>query len=678
MDLGDPITGIKGVGEVVGRNLNQLGIKTVDDLFNYYPRKYEDYSDIVTIAKARPGTVSIKATINHITSRYSHRGLHITEAIATDKTGSMRLIWFNQSYRAGSLKADEDYFIAGEFGLHRQHMGVVNPSIEQLSSFPINTARIIPVYKENRNLKSNQIRNIIKNAIPYFSLVKEELPAWLVKDYKLMDRSKAVSSIHFPDSVETLDAARHRLGFEEVFELNLAALLNKKDLAQTKALAVPFDQKLAQSFVKNLPFKLTDEQRQVAWQIYLDMQETKPMNRLVEGDVGTGKTVVATMAAVMVVKQGFQVAYMAPTEILARQHAETIYKLLEPLGMADQLTVLTGSHSAAQKKVVLERLKSGNVNFIIGTHSLIQENIKLPRLGLVIIDEQHRFGVKQRQALQMKTGHMPHILSMTATPIPRSLQLTLYGELDVSIIRHKPYTQKAVITKLYSRSQRTQLYESLKVGLKKGQQMFIVCPLIATSNDLAASAAETVYEELSKGIFKEFKMALLHSKLKTELKVSIIDDFSKRKIDILVATTIIEVGVNIPNANIMVIESAERFGLAQIHQLRGRVGRSDEQGYCYLMLDNDDKPNKRLRALESSSDGFKLAELDLEIRGPGAIYGTMQHGLLDLRIAQLTDQELIRVARSAAQNFIDKEENLVSYKYLNGRISRLRAVTNLN
>ncbi|HSX27722.1 MAG TPA: ATP-dependent DNA helicase RecG, partial [Patescibacteria group bacterium] len=518
----------------------------------------------------------------------------------------------------------------------------------------------------------------IKQLMPEIYSLPETLPSWLIKKQDLISRSEATGTIHFPKNAATLQQAKRRLGFEEVFGLTLASLLNKYELMKEHALAIPFEEKLAKDFVKHLPFKLTDDQRRTIWQIYLDIQKEQPMNRLVEGDVGSGKTVVAVMAAVMAVREGFQVALMAPTEILARQHAETIHDLLEPLGLADQLSLLIGSLKPAQKKTAYARIKSGDVRFIVGTHALIQEKVDMHKLGLIIIDEQHRFGVEERKRLQAKAGHAVHILSMTATPIPRSLALTLYGEMELSIIASKPPGRKPIITKLWSPNSRAQLYKKIEEELASGGQMFVVCPTIQESDILPTKSAEEVFKELNQGPFKHRKLGLIHGRMKSEDKETVMRKFVEHEIDILVATTVIEVGVSVPNATVMLIESPERFGLAQIHQLRGRVGRGVRQGYCYLVLSDSKSPSRRLKALESSSDGFKLAEMDLEIRGPGAIYGTFQHGQLDLRIAKLSDVKLISSARRAAQEFIDKQENLLKYKQLNEQVQKLRAITNLN
>ncbi len=678
MTLQSPVTNVKGIGESVAKKMAVLGIKTVADLIDYYPRRYDDYSVITPLAKLKPGVVTVEATITQATGRYVRRGMHITEAIATDQTGSVRLIWFNQPYRAASLKRGAAYFISGPFELRYQRFSIMNPSIELVSDFPVNTARIVPVYRETKGLKSTQIRRALREVVPLIRELQETLPAWLIKAHQLIDRGEAIETMHFPASAATLDKAKRRLGFEEVFALSLASLLNKQELKHEKALIIPFKEQLAKQFVANLPFKLTDAQRKAVWRSYLDMQKTQPMNRLIEGDVGSGKTVVAAMVALMAMEQQFQVALMAPTELLARQHANTIHELLRPLGFGDQVSLLVGSLSPKQKQLAHSRLKDGTVRFVVGTHALITEKVDMHRLGLIIIDEQHRFGVDQRKKLQAKAGHVPHILSLTATPIPRSLALTLYGELDISLIDTKPVGRKPTITKIVSPHSREQLYKQIDEQIAAGRQIFVVCPQIIESDTTSAASVETTYERLRTREFKHRRIGLLHGKMKAGEKDKMMQRFLKGELDMLVATTVIEVGVDVPNATVMVIENAERFGLAQIHQLRGRVGRSQHQGYCYLMMSDASAPSRRLRALESSNDGFKLAELDLEIRGPGAIYGTLQHGPLDLRVANLTDTRLIAEARAAAQQFLDHDQDLLKFVALAERVQKLRTITNLN
>lgn len=677
MTLNDPITELKGVGEELAKKLAILGVHTVSELIDYYPRRYEDYSNIVATSDMHPGTVTLQAKISSVTGRYVRRGMHITEAIATDKSGSVRLVWFNQPYRAGAIKADTEYFISGEYALRRNRFSITNPSVELVSDFPVNTARIIPVYRVTKGLKSNQIRKLVREAVTQADELPESLPDWVRKENDLIVYARAATEMHFPSGNKALALAKKRLGFEEVFQLSLAALLNKQEVAAEESLKIPFKVELAKEFVGKLPFKLTDAQRKVVWQIYQDMEKTRPMNRLIEGDVGSGKTVVAAMSALMAIEQGFQVVLMAPTEILARQHAETIYKLLDSVGYGDSMGLLIGALKPKQKELVRDKIKSGEVKMIIGTHALITEKVDMHNLGLIIIDEQHRFGVQQRKKLQAKAGHMPHVLHLTATPIPRSLALTLYGELDVSILDELPPGRITIKTEIVSPNSRAALNKKIEKELMAGRQAFVVCPLIIDSEISGGLSAEEVFERTKKD-FKGYKIALLHGKLKPADKEQIMADFVAKKYDILVSTTVIEVGVDVPNSTVMVIEGAERFGLAQIHQLRGRVGRGEHQSYCYLVLENSQPPSQRLRALETTTDGFRLAELDLQLRGPGAIYGTVQHGALDLRVAKLTDLELIMSARNAAQAFIDRKEKLSKYPHLAARVNALRSVTNLN
>ncbi len=670
------ITTLKGVGDSVAARLQKLGIAKIEDVIYNFPRKYQDFSNVTRIANISPGLVTLKVTISQAKGRYVRRGMHITEAVASDETDSVRIVWFNQPYRAESIKKDKEYYIAGEFGLHYGRLSIVNPHVELVSDFPVNAARIIPIYKETKGVTSKQVRKIVREVIPYMRDIPENLPDWVIKNNNLISYAEALESIHFPNNAKELERARHRLGLQEVFELMLASLLVKQEILSEPAQPVQFNEQLAKDFVKHLPFQLTDEQRRVVWQIFQDIQNTYPMNRLVEGDVGSGKTVVAAMAAVAVAAQGKQTVFMAPTELLARQHAQTLQELLTPLDMHSEIVLLVGSMTTQQKKRAHEAIADGKAKIIVGTHAVIQDKVDMHNLVLAIIDEQHRFGVEQRKKLMAKAGSMPHVLNLTATPIPRSLALTLYGELDISIISSKPKGRQKITTKICSPNSRKQLYTEIEKELDKGRQMFVVCPLITGEED-AQRSVEKVYKELTK-IFKTRKIGLLHGKLKADEKNSIMQSFVDHDIDILVSTTVIEVGVDVPNASIMLLESADRFGLAQIHQLRGRVGRGEHAGYCYLMLSDSKAPSQRLRAIESSNDGFKLAELDLELRGPGAIYGTLQHGALDLRIANLADTKLLVAARTSAEQFIQKKENLLHYPQLHKRISTLQKVINLN
>lgn len=672
------LTDLKGVGPAAAAKFAVLGIRTPADLLTYWPRRYDDYSQVMAMRDLQPGAVTVTGTISSVTGRYVRRGMHITEAVAADETGSVRLVWFNQPYRAAALKAGQQYFISGNYELSRQRFQLLNPSMELASDFPKNTARIIPIYRETKGLTSRQIRAAVATALEAGPLPAETLPDWLVKTEKLLSYAEAVRAIHFPADATELAAAKRRLGFEEVFALSLASQYAKRQLQLEQALPVPFNADLAKRFVTQLPFMLTDDQRAVTWQIFKDMQLEQPMNRLVEGDVGSGKTVVAAMASLMAMAQDYQVAFMAPTELLARQHAHTVQQLLTAEGYGDRVGLLVGSLKPAQKAAARQAIQDGRLQLVIGTQALIQESVDMHKLALVIIDEQHRFGVEQRKKLMLKAGHMPHVLSMTATPIPRSLALTLYGELDVSVIKQKPAGRRPAHTELVPPNAQADLYKKLQLQLTEGRQLFVVCPLISESETLDLQSAEATYERLRTHEFKNWRVGLLHGKLKADEKQTIMQQFVDHELDVLVSTTVIEVGVDVPNAIVMLIQSPERFGLAQLHQLRGRIGRGQHQSYCYALLSDTKTPSKRLRAFETSHDGFRLSELDLQLRGPGAIYGTLQHGALDLRIASLSDTQLIAEAQAAARRFIEQDDNLLEYKQLAATVARLQTVTNLN
>lgn len=669
---------LKGVGDATAKLLKKLGIETALDLIENVPRGYDDYSNIQQIKHIKPGTVTIKATLSSVKARYSKKGMHLTEALASDDSGSVRVTWFNQPYRDRSIKPGKSYYISGEYAGNYKYLTINNPVCELASSFPLHTARLVPKYKLTKGLSVYQIRKYTKEAFEAVR-IPETLPDWLIKREKLIDRKSALFGMHFPKTIQSLQLARRRVGFDELFELTLASQLNKQAYAAESAVGVPFTEDTVKRFVASLPYTLTDDQRKAAWQILQDMEQGSPMNRLVEGDVGSGKTVVAAIAMVNVVSNGFQVAFMAPTEILAAQHAGSLQAILPPQ-MAQKLVLLSGSMTKKQKDTAAEHILSGEAQIIVGTHALIQSSVGFANLGLVIIDEQHRFGVEQRKLLQSKAHTMPHVLNMTATPIPRSLMLTLYGEMDVSVIAQKPPGRTPIVTKILQPEQRPALYEKLHGPLSDGRQVFVVCPIIEDSSAPTLGrplSAATIHKQLQTWL-KGYSVGLLHGKLKPAQKEQIMQEFVTRKYDALVSTTVIEVGVDVPNASIMVIEGADRFGLAQIHQLRGRVGRGEHPGSCMLVLADNGHPSKRLRLLERESDGFRLAEYDLELRGPGAIYGTMQHGALDLRVAKITDTKLISQARQAAKDFIDRGEDLAQYPYTHDRITELRKITNLN
>lgn len=674
MNRDSELSQISGVGHNLITKYHHLGLKTINDLIYYFPRRYDDFSKVSKLKSIRPGQVTVAVKIQSVSGRYLKKGLHITEAVASDDTGSVRITWFNQPYRQTSLKKDTDYFISGKYELRYRRFAIYNPVVEAVSDFPINTARIVPRYPETKGLTSADIRRTLAKITDIIALTPETLPSEIVDQYNLVGLSSALIAIHFPQTTEAIEKARRRIGFEELFIMILASELNRQTYAKESAIAIDFDSDLAQRFVHQLAFELTDDQRKAVWQVYKDMAKTKPMNRLIEGDVGSGKTAVAAMAGLMVLNNNKQVLFMAPTELLARQHAETVNLMFRSIGLENQVGLLIGAMSEKQKHQVRQAIKGKKLNFIVGTHALIQEKVETPDLALVIIDEQHRFGVKQRQALKLKAHTQPHLLSLSATPIPRSLALTLFGELDISRLIEKPKARAPVKTTLVSETMLLRQLENIKTELAHGRQMFIV------SSNIDSHPKYSVNEiyNWAKEHFDHYSVGLMHGRLKTDVKNQFMQEFALGKIDILVSTTVIEVGIDVPNATIMVIFDAESFGLAQLHQLRGRVGRGQYGGLTFLVYPDNDNPSDRLRALESSNDGFKLAELDLEIRGPGAIYGQLQHGALDLRMAGLDDSKLIKEAKEAAIFFVKSNLNLIKYPKLKLEVNSLQKLTNLN
>ncbi len=679
MSLNRSLIDVKGVGDHLASKFRILGVLTCRDLVNYYPRRYDDYSNVVTINKIKPSQIAVlKGHFKSITGRYVRRGMHITEAIFSDPTGSVKIVWFNQPYREKYIDKSTEYLLAGKFEFNKMRLNIINPTIEKEKTFQVNVARIIPIYKETKGLKSTQIRKVIAELQPDINKLPEILPINVVKENNLIKYSDAISWIHYPKDSTQLQAAKERLSFDELFVLVYASLLNKQQFSIASGIEVKFDQNLAKKFVSSLPFELTNAQRKVIWQIYKDMQNKTPMNRLVEGDVGSGKTLVAAMSAIMVMKAGYQVTFMAPTEILARQHYQNLQKLLSNIGMSQEVGLLVGSLKKTDKMRSHELIKQKQVNLIVGTHALITDSVITNNLGLIIIDEQHRFGVEQRKKLQAKAKFLPHILNMTATPIPRTLTLTVYGELDVSVLDEMPAGRQPIKSQIISPNSRQTMYQTIDKQLAAGRQMFVVCPLITQSDLIGAVSAEEVYENLHKTILKKYRIGLLHGKMKSDQKDEIMLKFIDHELDILISTTVIEVGVDVPNATVMMIEAAERFGLAQLHQLRGRVGRGNFDSFCYFIMSDSKQPPQRIESLAQINDGFKLAELDLELRGPGAIYGVAQSGQLDLRIANISDTKLVARVRLAAQKCLKSNLDLSKYPHLNQEIQRTRSITNLN
>ncbi len=676
MRLNSSVTVVKGVGEAIADKLCALGVTTIEELIYFFPRRYNDFSVITKIADLSPGAVTIRAKIESVTGRHVRRGMHVTEAVLADTTAKTRAVWFNQRYRADQLVKGGDYYFSGTYDLQRNRYVLQNPAAEQAKGMGVSTARIVPVYPETAGFKSHQIRKVINELLPLMRMLPETLPADLVLREKLLNINDTLVNIHFPESVGLLERAKARISFEEMLALLTASVLNRQENAVLKGYATPFNKDVAADFVGALPFTMTAAQKKAAWEILQDIEKPLPMNRLLQGDVGSGKTAVAAMAAFIMARAGQQTAFMAPTAILAAQHADNLANLLEPLGVI--VGLLVGATKQKTKDELKARIKKGDVHIAVGTHALIQKNSDFHKLGLVVIDEQHRFGVRQRAELLTRSHAMPHLLSMTATPIPRSLQLTLYGELEVSILNELPKGRRPIVTKVVSPLMRHIVYEKIDAEIKAGRQAYVVCPLVADSENSELKSVQAEHERLNKSVFKHRRVGLLHGKLKAEEKDAVMQRFKNRELDLLICTTVIEVGVDVPNATVMLIEGAERFGLAQLHQLRGRVGRGSDQSYCYVVPSSAASVSQRLRELEKSQDGFHLAEVDLQLRGPGEIYGHRQSGDLDLSFASLGDMRLVKQVRAAAEWLAQNHPNLLQYKQLYERVQRYQRLTTLN
>lgn len=667
---------IKGVGPKTAAYLHAAGLSTVHDLLYFLPRKHEDFTHSSSIAELKPGKVTIKASPDSVSIKRVRRGLTVTTAVLSDDTGKVNAVWFNQPYRMTQLQSDHIYYFSGEFEFKAGRYQLSGPSAQLATEVPIQAERLVPVYRSIKSVKPQSVRKILEELRPLMSMLSETLPVDIIEQTKLLSRAEAISTIHFPKSVSDADAARRRLAFDELFELLLASQLNRQQHTKLDGWRIPFDVEVVKSFVAGLPFTLTNAQRVAAWDILKDFEEGVPMNRLLQGDVGSGKTVVAGLAARSVAHAGFQSAIMAPTEILATQHAETLHGLLSPFGV--RVALLVGSVKGTARKELYSQLKSGDIDVLVGTHALFQDKVEFHQLGFVAIDEQHRFGVEQRQRLLAKAERMPHLLAMTATPIPRSLALTVYGELDVSILNQKPANRKEIKTQLVSPISAKTIYTHIDKEIESGRQAYVICSLIDDNPENDIKSVQAEYKRLQNSVFGHRKIGLLHGKLKADEKEDVMQRFKNREFDILVSTTVVEVGVDVPNASVIMIENADRFGLSQLHQLRGRVGRADHQSYCYLMMTDTSKPTERLREIERSNDGFYLAEVDLKLRGPGEIYGRSQHGALNLQIASLADTELISEAQKAAKAFVKSGEDLLQYKQLAEQVEKYQRLTTLN
>ncbi len=657
--------------------LKKLGIFSVQDALLHFPVRYLDFSKTQSLKDVKAGeNVTVKAMIKSIVGRFSFRGrISLAEAVVSDQTDSIKVVWFNQGYLAKSLKKGDEIFLAGAPDLYKGKLQFTNPIYEKVSDFPVHTSRLVPVHRLKNGLYPKTFRNLIKACLPLKDNLDEILPTETLEQNGLPRISETVEYSHFPKNPEQAEAAKKRLAFEEIFINQLAAHKTKLILQKKKAHAVGFDQNLAKKFLGRLPFELTPGQKKAAWEILQDLEKTMPMNRLLEGDVGSGKTLVAIMAAVQASAKGFQAVFLAPTEILAKQHFETAKKyLLGPGHLHPNIrsALLTQGYSRVdnketKKQHLLAEIRGGMPAIYFGTHALLQKTVKFKKLALVIVDEQHRWGVKQRAELIQSQNRVPHLLSLSATPIPRTLKLAMFGELDISQIKAKPKDRKPINTRLVGSEGRTQAYQFLSEQISLGRQAFVITPLIEESDVLGVKAAKLELLALQK-TFPGFKIGLLHGRMKSKEKDAAMADFLANRTQILVATSVVEVGVDVPNASVMIIEGAERFGLSQLHQFRGRVGRAEHQSYCLLFASTENQESKnRLTVFSKISDGFELAEADLKFRGFGELYGQTQAGW-NLKYFDPAYLSLIEPAKQAAAKLLSEDFELNNHPKLDNKI----------
>ena len=651
INLEEDVKYIKGVGPKKVVLLNKLGIYTVKDLITYYPRAYEDRSKPKFLYECEDGEEALVEVI--ACSRATNvrlKGKTMQRLIVRDETASATITWFNQPYLKDKFSIGEKYKIFGKVSKKAGKISFNSPTFD-IGEDQKNTGRIIPIYPLTYSLSQNTLRKIMEGAIEkVYGNLEETLPQYLLQEYKLKNINDATRDIHFPNEFKDFNIARNRLVFEELLELKNNYMSDKNGIQFSK------EAKMS-DVINSLPFKLTKAQLRVIEEIDQDMEDSKNMNRLLQGDVGSGKTVVAMCAAYKAVKSGYQAAIMAPTAILATQHLENFKNILEKLDIKCEL--LISGITKKQKEGILERLENGEIDILIGTHAIIEENVKFKNLGLVVTDEQHRFGVKQRTKIAEK-GENPDVLVMTATPIPRTLALILYGDLDISIIDELPPNRKKIETYAVNKNLTERVNKFIEKQLKEGRQAYIVCPLVEENEEMDLQSVEKLYELYSQEIFPQYKVAYIHGKMKPKEKDEIMGKFKSGAIDILISTTVIEVGVDVPNSNIMVVENAERFGLAQLHQLRGRVGRGEYKSYCILKYKGSSPVAKeRMKVMTETNDGFIISEKDLELRGSGDFFGTMQHGLPEFKIANLfEDIEMLKKVQVVAYKILEADPKL--------------------
>jgi ATP-dependent DNA helicase RecG len=668
------VTVVKGVKGAMQAKLAKLGVETVRDLLYLFPNRHNDYANVRRISELTPDEHQT-ALVNVWSAAVVRLGRRPgTQAMVGDETGTMRVVWFNQPYLAAQLKANDRIVIAGKVGLYNGSKAMENPEWERVGEAELtHTGRLVPVYPSTQGLSQRVLRRAVKECVDRFAgVVQEPLPADLRKRHKLPELSGALRQMHYPDSMEKYEEARRRVAFEELLCVQLAVL--ERRLAWQDGKAAPMGvQGVLEAYRETLPWAMTGAQDRVLGEIVRDLRASRPMARLLQGDVGSGKTAVAAAALVIAVANQSQGALMAPTEILAEQHYKTLTGLLNRLevgGRRLRVELLTGSTATKSKQGIVDAVASGEVDVVVGTHALIQEGVSFKRLGVAVVDEQHRFGVMQRAALKERAiatdQPTPHLLVMSATPIPRTLALTFFGDLDVSVIDEMPPGRKPVHTSWVSPDERREAYDFVREQIQGGRQAFVVCPLIEESAALQTRSATQEYERLSTEVFPDLKLGLLHGRMSSADKDAVLQAFRRGELHILVATTVIEVGIDIPNASVMVIEGADRFGLAQLHQLRGRVGRGADQSYCLLLSDDPSiGAQERLRLLEENNDGFALAEADLRLRGPGDYFGTRQSGLPEFQAADFSDVKLIETARQEAQGLLAGDPGLEKPEHRN-------------
>ena len=691
--LDEPITTLKGISANLATKFRRLGVRTVRDLLYFFPRRHIDYSKRKTIAQLEVGEEqTVVATVWEAREAILG-GRRSTEAVVGDETGNMRVVWFNQPYLAKKLRTNSQLVLSGKVSAFKGVKVFQSPEYEPLASEELtHTGRLIPLYPLTGGLSPRVVRRLVKETVDVWApRLSDFLPDGVRRPAQLLELSEAIKQAHYPESEPLKDSARRRLAFDELFLIQLGLLQRRRDWQESgKANPIEPDHNYVEAFLDSLPFALTRAQRRALEEILADLAKVRPMSRLLQGEVGSGKTVVAAAALMATVASGYQGAFMAPTEILAEQHFSNISRILAGAGRQEDeephirtfssllprpitVAMLTGGMTTAEKKRVHRAIVEGEVDIVIGTHALIQREVRFGQLGLAIVDEQHRFGVMQRSALRQK-GESPHLLVMTATPIPRSLALTLYGDLDLSVIDELPPGRQQIKTKWLEPEDRDKAYRFLHKEIVEGRQAFIICPLIEESEAIEAKAAVREYERLSRDVFTDLRLGLLHGRLKAAEKEEVMRRFRERELDILVATPVVEVGIDVPNATVMLIEGADRFGLAQLHQFRGRVGRGEQQSYCILVADSPSQEGReRLSLLERTQDGFDLAEEDLRLRGPGEFFGTRQSGLPDLKMAKISDIELLEITRREAIRQFNEDPTLArpEHQLLKEEVARL-------